>query len=81
MREYLGLDVSKEDTSFCVKGDKGGIVAWGKTASDPAALFASLKEHAPDAERIVVGTGPLFNWLCRELGCRRSASMPARCMR
>lgn len=67
MVEYVGLDVSKEATAYCVKDEKGKILARGKVASDPDALFAVLKEHCLCPERIVLETGTLSNWLCREL--------------
>ena len=31
MSEYVGLDVSKEETAFCVKDADGTILARGKT--------------------------------------------------
>jgi len=43
MMEYVGLDVSKEETAYCVKGSDGRILAIGKVATDPDALFAVLK--------------------------------------
>ncbi len=39
MVEYVGLDVSKEETAFCVKDTAGKVLARGKAASDPLALF------------------------------------------
>ena len=70
MVEYVGLDVSKEVTAFCVKDAAGEVLARGKVASDPAALFEVLKEHCLCPARIVVETGTLSNWLARELGQR-----------
>ena len=65
--EYVGLDVSKEETSFCVKDSAGKILAAGKVASDPEALFEGLREHCLCPQRIVMETGSLSNWLAREL--------------
>ena len=67
MGEYVGLDVSKEETSFCVKDEAGKVLARGKVASDPEALFEVLREHCPCPERIVLETGTLSFWLAREL--------------
>jgi transposase len=67
MTEYVGLDVSKEETTFCVKEAAGEILARGKVATDPAALFAMLREHCLCPERIVLETGTLSGWLAREL--------------
>ncbi len=68
MGEYVGLDVSKEETAFCVKDAEGKILARGKVASDPEALFEALREHCLCPERIVLETGTMSGWLARELG-------------
>ena len=65
--EYVGLDVSKEETAYCVKGSDGKVLARGKAASDPQALFEALREHCLYPERIVVETGTLSHWLVRGL--------------
>ncbi len=68
MVEYVGFDVSKEATAFCVMNAAGKILARGKVASDPKALFEVLREHCLCPERIVLETGTLSFWLARELG-------------
>ena len=68
MVEYVGLDVSKEATSFCVKGEDGVVLARGKVLTDPDALFEALKEHCLCPDRIVLETGTMSGWLARELG-------------
>jgi len=40
MYEYVGFDVSKEETSFCVKVVSGAILAHITMATDPKALCA-----------------------------------------
>ncbi len=45
MAEYVGFDVSKEATAFCVMDAAGKVLARGKVASDPEALFEVLREH------------------------------------
>ncbi len=67
MVEYVGLDVSKEETAFCVKDRDGKVLARGKVATDPQALFEMLREHCLCPERIVLETGTLSGWLAREL--------------
>ncbi|WP_143589783.1 IS110 family transposase, partial [Thalassospira mesophila] len=67
MGEYVGLDVSKEDTSFCVMDGKRQILKQGKVRSDPEALFAALRDHTLCPERIVLETGTLSSWLARGL--------------
>jgi transposase len=70
MFEYVGLDVSKEATAYCVMDETGKVLARGKVSSDPDALFGVLKDHCLCPERIVLETGTLSNWLGRELGKR-----------
>ena len=68
MGEYVGLDVSKEETAFCVKDAAGKVLARGKVPSDPVALFEVVREHCRCPKRIVLETGTLSFWLARELG-------------
>ena len=65
MVEYVGFDVSKEETAFCVMDEAGKVIARGKVASDPVALFEVLREHCLCPERIVLETGTLSFWLAR----------------
>ena len=67
MTEYVGFDVSKEETAFCVKDRDGKVLARGKVATDPAALFGALRDHCLCPGRIVMETGTLSGWLAREL--------------
>jgi transposase len=46
----------------------GAVLARGKVASDPEALFEMLREHCVCPERIVLETGTMSGWLARELG-------------
>ena len=73
MDEYVGFDVSKEETSFCVMDAGGQVLAQGKALSDPRSLFAALREHTLCPARIVLETGTLSGWLAREL---RELGMP-----
>ncbi|MEE4175266.1 MAG: IS110 family transposase [Xanthomonadales bacterium] len=77
MVEYVGLDVSKEETAYCVKDADGKILAQGKVATDPDVLFAVLKEHCVCPERIVMETGTQSGWLSREL---RKRGLPVECL-
>ncbi len=67
MVEYVGFDVSKEVTAFCVMDEEGAIIARGKAPSDPDALFEVLREHCLCPERIVLETGTQSYWLARAL--------------
>ena len=73
MAEYVGFDVSKEETAFCIKNKDGAVLARGKTLSDPKALFHALKKHTLCPERIVLEAGTMSAWLAREL---RRLGMP-----
>ena len=70
MAEYVGFDVSKEETSFCVMSEAGDILARGRVATDPEALFAAVKEHCLCPGRLVLETGTLSHWLVRALRLR-----------
>jgi len=51
MEQYVGLDVSQEQTSVCVV-DGGGRVIWeGKCTSTPEAIAATIHTRAPEAVR------------------------------
>ncbi len=67
MVEYVGLDVSKEETRFCVVDETGKILAQGKALSDPRSLFEALRAHSLCPARIVLETGTLSAWLARGL--------------
>lgn len=67
MQEYVGLDVSLEETSICVMDGAGRVLQRGQTASEPEAIAAYLRRHAPQASRIVLESGQLSIWLTREL--------------
>src|ERR1044071_8643845 len=59
MEQYVGLDVSQEQTLVCVV-DGGGKVIWeGKCVSAPEAIAATLCARAPEAVRIGLESGPL----------------------
>jgi len=47
MGEYVGLDVSMEETSMCVMLGTGEIVWEGKVATEPGALAQVLRYRAP----------------------------------
>ncbi len=63
MIEYFGLDVSKEETSFCVMDGGGRILARGNALSDQQSLFRALRKDMPCPERIALETGTISNWL------------------
>jgi transposase len=77
MKQYVGLDVSMEETKVCVLDDAGVVVFEGSVASRPAALAKLLNAKAPHAERIALETGSLSSWLWHEL---KAAGFPVVCL-
>lgn len=77
MKQYVGLDVSLEETKIHVLNEAGARVWRGKCPSHPDALDAALRKHAPHAERIGLETGPLTTWLWTEL---RKRGLPMVCL-
>jgi transposase len=77
MEQYVGLDVSLEQTSVCVV-DGGGKTLWqGKCASTPEAIAATVRAKAPSVVRIGLESGPLSAWHWHEL---RKAGLPVVCL-
>jgi transposase len=77
MTQYVGLDVSMEETSVCIMDAAGSTVWEGTVASEPSAIVRMLHRHAPHAERVGLETGPTSTWLWHEL---RNAGVPAICI-
>ena len=74
MGQYVGLDVSLEETKVHVLDEQGKRVWRGTCVSHPAAIEATICKHAPDAVRIGLETGPLTTWLWQAL---TDAGLPA----
>ncbi len=77
MQQYVGLDVSLEETSICVMDRDGRILQRGVTASEPELIAAYVHRHAPEVTRIVLETGQLSIWLTRALVAQ---GLPAVCI-
>ena len=59
MEQYVGLDVSQDETHICVV-DRDGKKLWeGHCASTPEAIGKTVKEHAPDTKKIGLESGHL----------------------
>jgi transposase len=72
LKQYVGLDVSLEETSIAVIDENDNLVWRGSVASTPEAIAAALRKHAPRAERIGFEAGQLSSWLYHGLkakGC------------
>ena len=77
MKQYVGLDISMEETSVCVLDQVGGVTFEGCVPTDPEAIAKLLRRHASNAERIVFETGSLSNWLWHQL---RALGFPVICL-
>ena len=73
MAEFVGLDVSKEETSICIIDKNADILFEGKCQTDPDAIFQALRNESLYPELIVLETGTLSKWLARGL---REAGLP-----
>jgi len=77
MEQYVGLDVSLEQTSVCVVDGSGKTLWQGKCASTPEAIAATIRAKAPAVVRIGLESGPLSSWHWHEL---RKAGLPVVCL-
>src|SRR5215208_2442657 len=77
MPHYAALDVSNDETAIHVVDEAGRTVWRGKRASDPEALAAALRRHAPDLVRVGLETGFLTPWLYHSL---KAAGLPIVCL-
>jgi transposase len=67
MEHYVGLDVSLKLTAICIVNQTGRIEREGVVPSDPEAIAAFIKSHAPHVARIGLETGATATWLWTEL--------------
>jgi transposase len=77
MEQYVGLDVSMEETSVCVLDQAGEVIFEGEVPSRPEAIAKMLRRRAPAACRIAFETGSLSNWLWHEL---KALKFPVLCL-
>ena len=67
MEHYVGLDVSLKLTAIYIVDRSGKIEREGVVASDPEAIAAFIKLHAPHVVRIGLELGATSTWLWTEL--------------
>jgi transposase len=77
MGQYVGLDVSLDETKVPVLDEQGRRVWRGSCASTPEAIEVTIRKHVPDAVRIGLETGPLTTWLWQAL---TDAGLPMVCL-
>jgi transposase len=75
MGQYVGLDVSLETTKVHVLDEQGKRV--GTCVTHPTAIEATIRQHAPEAVRIGLETGPLTTWLWQAL---TEVGLPMACL-
>jgi len=74
MDEYIGLDVSLEETHICVVDGAGRAQHRLIARTEPDELAQAITEHAPKAKTIILETGGLSSWLQQGLA---SHGLPA----
>ncbi len=77
VEQYVGLDVSLEQTSVCVVDASGKTLWQGKCASTPEAIAAAIRARAPEVVRVGLESGPLSAWHWHEL---RKLGVPVVCL-
>ena len=77
MKQYVGLDISMEETKLHVLDEEGRRVWRGTCRSHPDDIEAAVRRHAPAAVKIGLETGPLTTWLWTEL---RQRGLPMVCL-
>lgn len=78
---FVGLDVSRSETSVCVVDSVGKVLWQGKCASTPEAVAAAVWHRAPHAARIALETGPMSAWHYRSLTKQNSLDARLRAAR
>jgi transposase len=67
MEHYVGLDVSLKLTAICIVDQAGKIEREAMVASNPEAIAAFVKSHAPHVAGVRLETGATATWLWTEL--------------
>jgi len=77
MAHYAAFDVSDKETAIHVLDEHGKLVWKGKRPSEPEALAAALRRHAPELVRVGLETGRLTPWLFHAL---KGLGVPVVCL-
>jgi len=62
MEQFIGLDVSQQNTHVCVVNREGDVVWRGTCLSTPDDIAATIRTRSSNAARIGLETGPLSTW-------------------
>ena len=60
---YVGMDVHKRTTTFCVLDDEGKVVLRGKVASGEAGWQGIVSHWPSDETRVAIETGGMSWWV------------------
>ena len=74
---FVGLDVSKEETSICVRNLAGDVLSTAKKVTDPDVISRALSQYTGSIQCAVLETGRMANWLYNELSDR---NLPVVCI-
>ena len=77
MEQYVGLDVSMEETSVCVIDKNGAVIFEGEVLTQPEAIGELLRQHAANAVKVAFEAGALSSWLWHEL---KASGIPVVCL-
>lgn len=67
---FVGLDVSKKETSICVCNVAGDALAAASVVTDPDVISKTLERFTGAMRCVVLETGRMANWLYSELSDR-----------
>jgi transposase len=67
MSNFVGLDVSKEETAICVRDSFGQVVLRAKVSTDPEKIAECLASLQEPPARVILETGRSSNWLYQAL--------------
>jgi transposase len=77
MEQYVGLDVSLQQTALCVVDQSGKIIREAMIRSDPEVIATFVKANTKNVVRIGLESGPTSTWLWTELD---SMGLPVICI-
>ena len=58
MEQYVGLDVSMEETSVCIIDKNGAVIFEGEVLTQPEAIAALLRQRAANVVRSLSRPAP-----------------------
>jgi hypothetical protein len=77
VEQYVGLDVSMEETSVCIIDKNGAVIFEGEVPSQPEAIAELLRQRAANAARVAFEAGALSSWLWHDL---KASGFPVVCL-